>query len=131
MIILSEVSALFSKDLRLGRLARAVLHSVNGATSEELAHSNAILVEASSTALEQLSRLGLVSMSSGPSNRVVYIVNPEIRTLIEQAISAMEDDFITKRAAEWQIDAQGRLEWIEGMYQMIQNGKRSYHANLR
>lgn len=132
MMTLNELFEYFCKDQTLGNVARALRYSTGAATADELSVSSVTFsTKMAAKAIEKLDALSLLQKSLHSSNNYSYTIRPETRSIVERAVLAMEDDFIARRAAQWNIDAKGRLEWIEGMYKMIQKGRESYHANLR
>ena len=51
--------------------------------------------------------------------------------LLRSHVKRAENSFVLQRAKTWKLDAQGRLEWIDGMYEMIQMAKKNYNENIQ
>ncbi|NMC61774.1 MAG: hypothetical protein GYA55_01255 [SAR324 cluster bacterium] len=135
MIALNELSNLFCKDRAIGVMARKLLFLARKNLICTLEVDSYVLSKEEETnnksALEALSAFGLVKKSSNSTTGFRYSIPAETLSLIEQAVLAMENHFLLKRSAEWHINAKSRLEWIEGLYHMIQKGREKYYANIR
>ena len=60
-----------------------------------------------------------------------YLLPFSIVTVLRSFVRKSENAFVLRRAATWKLDARGRIEWIDGMHEMIQQAKKSYNENIR
>jgi hypothetical protein len=54
-----------------------------------------------------------------------------IQSALKSFVARSENAFVLHRATTWNLDAPGRLEWIDGMGDMIRTAKKSYNENIR
>ena len=119
------LTALFCSNQAIGRIARAVRALTPHGALESLAGHAQISLSEASEALTSLEQFALVTKDRSTSTYSISALSSDTLGAIEHAIQEMETAHVRQRAKEWKLDAQGRLEWIEGLYQMIQSGKKS------
>ena len=69
-------------------------------------------------------------MSTAPTKHAEH-ASSDPEELGSPSTAGYGPEFIKQRSHSWKIDAMGRLQWIEGMYELIRRGRVSRNADIR
>ncbi len=121
----------FQADRNIGEVARHLVRQPYLSTLPEITQALGLSSDKVSAALELLCQNGLVcSDVPGTKSVTTYSIQANSRELTESAVNSWELQFVEDRARQWKLSAQEKLEWIDGLYEMIQNGRRSLREDL-
>lgn len=128
---LSKLAELFCKDTVLAGVARVLARSDEEHSMQSIVEVSCYSTKVVCDALESLNALKIADKMPDTGSAIRYKLNPSAVDLTTKALACSEEALLRERATKWNIDAKSRLEWVEGLHQMIEAGRQGYHGNIR